>query len=257
VHSQKQRLPPLLLLPLRCISQKQRLSWATFAFASFASLALCVGRLLPLQRKEKVRPFCLCVATVKSKGRHKLRCLLPSAAGHIAAGSREHGAGSREHGAGSREQGAGWAIYSQPRTQQSAASSQQPAASSQQPAAAAAEGKRQRKGKRGALFLCNLCFGLCYLCFWLPLLLATASSKQQLGLRPAAAAAAEGKSSKQQAASSRQLGSQAGLYIAHPAASTQQQQQQQQQQKAKGKGNSGPTQKQGRQPLLLAMHLCF
>jgi hypothetical protein len=24
--------------------------------------------------KEKVRPFCLCVATVKSKGRHKLRC---------------------------------------------------------------------------------------------------------------------------------------------------------------------------------------
>jgi hypothetical protein len=66
----------------------------------FCLPCFCVGRLLPLQAKKKCAPFafallqpkakegiscvafclcvfCLCVATAKSKGRHKLRCLLP------------------------------------------------------------------------------------------------------------------------------------------------------------------------------------
>jgi hypothetical protein len=87
---------------------------------------------------------------------------------------------------------------------------------------AAAEGKRQRKGKRGALFLCNLCLWLCYLCFWR--MQAKAKGKRQQWPNSTAASSRQ-QAARQQGAWSMEHGAgsreQAGLYIANPEPSTQ------------------------------------
>jgi hypothetical protein len=65
-----------------CLCQQLQLKCAPFASLAYAlgdfwAFALPLLLASASKGKEKVRPFCLCVATVKSKGRHKLRCLLP------------------------------------------------------------------------------------------------------------------------------------------------------------------------------------